>query len=237
MRKEKHPVTGSIQTMIAPPVKKQKKLMVETKEFGLGFILPHEPKAHVKQHQTVKERVIVHLVKANLEPRLMNGKPKKVLLSESSFTIITPPEEKKEPKVKREKGEKVPSVKDFTKYKFGGKELSKGKLVLELVRKFVADNNPTIIELKRAFPENEVKAYGKGLFVTLDEANKINTESKRTRFFTKKEEIIKIKGNAKIAVTNQVDAGLVKRLLPIAAKMRYTVREIKSTEVQPTAAE
>ena len=81
--------------------------------------------------------------------------------------------------------------------------------------------------MNKAFPASEVKAYGKGLFVSVEEAIAINETSKRTRFFTKKEEVIKIKGG-KIAVTNQIDAALVKRILVITAGMKYVIKTIEA---------
>lgn len=210
--------------MIAPSPKKLKKFMVETKEYGLGFILQHEPKVFVKQGQIIREKIVVHLVKENLEPRLFkNGKPKMVLMANDSYTVLKPIETPKaERRAKRADGEPAPP-KDFTQYKFDGKTMGKGKLVLAIVQKFVADNEPNFVELRRAFPEHEVRAY-KGLFVTLEEANKINeANNKRSRFYTANEEVIKLKGNAKIAVTNQVTADLVNRMLPIAARLGYTI--------------
>lgn len=224
MKKAKLPVHGSTQTMIAPSPKKLKKFMVETKEYGLGFILPHEPKVFVKQGQIIREKIVVHLVKENLEPRLFkNGKPKMILMASDNYTVLKPIEPPKaERRAKRADGEPAPP-KDFTQYKFDGKTMGKGKLVLAIVQKFVADNEPNFVELRRAFPEHEVRAY-KGLFVTLDEATKINeANNKRSRFYTANDEVIKLKGNAKIAVTNQVTADLVNRMLPIAARLGYTI--------------
>ena len=201
--------------------------VVNIDKFGLGLVYTDEPQVSVKTRMGSIKKTIVHLVKDNMEPRLMNGSPKKVLVTPENITIITPayeeavvkaPREKRAP---REKGEK--SAKDFSKYQFEGNLLSKGRLVLAVINKFVADNNPTLIELNAAFPSATIRPYGKNLFVALEEAEKINTDSKRSRFFTKKEDVIKIKGGVKIAVSNQIDGELVKRLLTVTPNHGYAI--------------
>ena len=220
-------VVATVPTIIAIATKKkinkiQKPAVVQT-SFGLGLMYMNEPKVSIKHRMYSVEKTIVHLVKDNMEPRTMNGKPKKVLVDMKNVTIITPAVEEKierTPRAKRENGE--PSNKDFSKYKFAGNVLSKGRLIHAVISKFAADNNPTLIELNAAFPNATIRAYGKGLFVSIEDAERINTESKRTRFFTKKEDVIKIKG-AKIAVSNQIDGELVKRFLPIAISLGFKI--------------
>ena len=220
-------VVASVPTVMAIATKKkinkiQKPAVVQT-SFGLGLMYMNEPKVSIKHRMYSVEKTIVHLVKDNMEPRTMNGKPKKVLVDMKNVTIITPAVEEKierTPRAKRENGE--PSNKDFSKYKFAGNVLSKGRLIHAVISKFAADNNPTLIELNAAFPNATIRAYGKGLFVSIEDAERINTESKRTRFFTKKEDVIKIKG-AKIAVSNQIDGELVKRFLPIAISLGFKI--------------
>ena len=201
--------------------------VVNIDKFGLGLVYTDEPQVSVKTRMGSIKKTIVHLVKDNMEPRLMNGSPKKVLVTPENITIITPayeevavktPREKRAP---RENGEK--SAKDFSKYQFEGNLLSKGRLVLAVINKFVADNNPTLVELNAAFPSATIRPYGKNLFVALEEAEKINTDSKRSRFFTKKEDVIKIKGGVKIAVSNQIDGELVKRLLTVTPNHGYAI--------------
>ena len=221
---------SAVSTTIAPSAKKVKKLIVDTKEHGIGYVLAHEPKVIVKQGQISMEKTIVHLVNEDMTPRMKKGVAQQMLMRKENFTfrepiIVTKEKKIRVPRVKKEKGPKLP--KDFTKYKFGGEVLSKGKLVHAIITRFVKENNPTLLDLNKAFPASEVKAYGKGLFVSVEEAIAINETSKRTRFFTKKEEVIKIKGG-KIAVTNQIDAALVKRILVITAGMKYVIKTIEA---------
>lgn len=213
----KSEIVGFIPTVGITKKQKYKKPAIVQTEQGLGLVYEHEPKVSV-QHGTHAWssvlKTIVHLVNDNMEPKLVGGKPKKILTT--NFTVIKPAEEiKVEKRTKRVSGE--PSNKDFSKYKFQGNLLSKGRLILAVIAKFAEDNNPSMIELNTAFPHEAIRPYGKGLFVSLEEAERINTESKRTRFFTNKEDVVKIKG-AKVAVSNQIDGELVKRFLPIAEK-------------------
>jgi len=228
--KSKKPhISGFIPTVAVDKKQKFKKPAIVQTEHGLGLVYEHEPKVSVKQGPFNSiEKTIVHLVKDNMEPRTMNGQPKKILTN--NFSVIKPAEEIKVERTKRVKGE--PSNKDFSKYKFQGKLLSKGRLILAVIAKFAEDNNPSMIELNTAFPHELIRPYGKGLFVSLEEAERINTESKRTRFFTNKEDVVKIKG-AKVAVSNQIDGELVKRFLPIAEKHGCKITMENSTEVKP----
>ena len=218
---EKPAVLASIPTaMVAPSARKTKKFLVQT-EAGIGIVIDHEPKVTVKRGLFSFEKTIVHLVKDEdtLAPVMRKGIAKKVLVSkfEVMHEIARPVAARKH----REPGEK--SNKDFTKYSFLGKTLSKGRLCHALIQKFVEDNNPTIAELSKAFPSDVIRPYGKGLFLTAEEAEIINVASKRTRFFSGKDEIIKIKGG-KIAVTNQVNSGLIERILPVAEKLNLKVK-------------
>lgn len=198
--------------------KKLKPAIVQTAH-GLGLMYETDPIVKVKSSNFVTiEKRMVHLVKDNMEPRMSGGKPKKMLIQLSNITIVTPAMPEKTGKVPRVKGAprvKGESQKDFTKYVFDGNTLSKGRLVHAIIKKFVSEHNPSLVELATAFPEAEIRPYGK-LFVHFDEAVKINTDSKRTRFFAKQEDVIKIKGG-KIAVSNQIDGELVKRMLAVAS--------------------
>jgi hypothetical protein len=224
-------VSATINT--APLVSKKDKYLkpaiVQT-PMGLGLIYSNEPTVLVKHGLIPIAKTIVHLVKDNMEP----GKPKKILVTMDKVTILTPAHEDKPVRVEREKGERGESAKDFSKYKFQGNLLSKGRLVHAVIAKFATDNNPTLLELNTAFPAEVIRPYGKGLFLPLEEAEKINTDSKRTRFFTKPEDIIKIKG-VKIAVSNQIDGELVKRMLTVTPKHNYKIALVASEHASITA--
>jgi len=194
---------------------------------GLGLLYPSDPKVMVKgKNMVCVEKHIVHLVNENHEPIMENGKAKKVLVTMDKVVIVTPSaliEKTKVARVKREKGEATISQKNLTKYVLDGNVLSKGRLIHAIIAKFAAENKPSLADLNLAFPEEVIRPYGK-LFVHFDEAVKINTDKNRTRFFAKPEDVIEIKG-AKIAVSNQIDNELVKRMLTITAKQGLQIIE------------
>lgn len=223
----KNGIETSIPTVFTATKKqKYRKPAIVQTEHGLGLVYDHEPQVTVKVGMIPTKKTIVHLVKDNLEPRLMGGNPKKILTN--NFTVIKPSYEEKPVRAKREKGE--PSNKDFSKYKFQNKLYSKGRLIHAVIAKFAEENDSTMIELKTAFPDEIIRPYGKGLFTSLEEAERINVESKRSRFFTKTEDVIKIKG-AKIAVSNQIDATLVQRFLTVTVKLGYKITQVESEKV------
>ena len=94
------------------------------------------------------------------------------------------------------------TTKDRTKYKFAGKSLTKGRLVLEVLKRYVEDH-PEIskAELKKIFPD---KIQGTGVFTTEEDANEIIAKSKTgiKRHFIKSNELIHL-SDATIAVSNQ----------------------------------
>lgn len=223
----KLPINVSVPTSFASTATGQKKrqkgpTLVKT-ELGLGFIYDNEPMVQVKIGQVITPKIIVHLVKDDLTPRKMGGKPKKVLMTNGSFTIIKPAEEEKPKREKRPKGEAGP--RDYSRYKFDGKVYTKGRLCHAIISKFAEEKKPTLAELKIAFPDAIIRPFGH-LFLQAEEAIAANEKSNRSRFFSQKEEIIKIKGS-KIAVTNQVDSDLINRLMDYAkTKYEYKFKKV-----------
>jgi|GEM_PF-6956398 hypothetical protein len=153
-----------------------------------------------------------------------NIKPEKAKKTAEKPAAEKPePEEKKEDKEPKLKAGKSKSGKDFSTYKFQGVEYKKGRLIHAMIAHYAQQHEPTLAELKDAFPADQIKPYGYGLFRPLSEAKTINTESGRTRFLTKDEEAVKLKGS-RIAVTNQVTADLLERFLTHAKKHKLYVK-------------
>ena len=113
--------------------------------------------------------------------------------------------------------------KNFDTFKFNGKEYRKGRLPHAMIAKFCEDHQPTLPQLEAAYPTKEIKPYGYGLFRNATDAKKINEQSGRVRFFTKPEELVKIKGGT-IAVTNQITSELLERFLVVAKRHKLVVK-------------
>ena len=113
---------------------------------------------------------------------------------------------------------------DNTRYDFGKeKNLSKGRLVLAIVRQYVSDNpKVSLAKLQEVFKSKEIqKLYG-----VVDEVSKCKkfTKNKRDRHFLKPEEQIKLNnGNMKVAVCSQFGVESLTPILKIAKDLGYKV--------------
>jgi hypothetical protein len=113
---------------------------------------------------------------------------------------------------------------DNTRYDFGKeKNLSKGRLVLAIIRHHVSENPKiSLAKLQEVFKSKEIqKLYG-----VVDEVSKCKkfTKNKRDRHFLKPEEQIKLNnGNIKVAVCSQFGVESLAPILKIAKDLGYKV--------------
>lgn len=112
------------------------------------------------------------------------------------------------------------SSKDTSKYKFEGKILGKGRLVLEIMKKHV-ENNPglTFSELEKQFLRG--LQGSKGVFCTDDEANETAARDRR-RHFIKADEFITL-SDATIAVSSQWGIKNIGKLIKNAEELGYKI--------------
>jgi len=115
-------------------------------------------------------------------------------------------------------------IKDSTKYEFRGKVYGKGRVVLEVIKRYVEDHpNITFSELERIFPKN---CQGNtGVFSSLDLANDIYTRTGYKRHFFKPSELITI-SDTTIAVSNQWGIGNINEFISKAKAQDYLVDEV-----------
>jgi len=102
------------------------------------------------------------------------------------------------------KDDRAVSTRNLSKFSFDGvTNLSKGRLALSVVRKFVTDTSPTLKQLKTMFPDEIVKPYG--VIKSVVDALELSPDPKRKRYFLNDEDIILLsKGKIKkVCVTNQ----------------------------------
>lgn len=111
---------------------------------------------------------------------------------------------------------------DYTKYRFNGKpDLTKGRLVLEVVRKYCEDNPETnFAQLSQIFPKELQGSMG-----VLNEFNNLKESQKASRrFYIKSEEIIKLKNDEKITVCTQWGKGNLDNFIEhITQKLGYEI--------------
>jgi hypothetical protein len=114
------------------------------------------------------------------------------------------------------------STKDTTRYEFNGETYGKGRLVLAIVKRYVADHpGITYAQLEEAFPGALQGSLG--VVATIDAANRTYASSGRKRHFLEQEEQIEL-ADSKIAVCSQWGVGNIDRLLGRADFLGYTVK-------------
>lgn len=115
-------------------------------------------------------------------------------------------------------------AKDVTKYRFNDKVYGKGRLVLAVIKKYVADNpDVTFAELEAAFPQSLQGSHG----VFREKQDAINlANEKRKRHFIKEEECIQLK-DLTIAVSSQWGIGNIGNFIDKAKELFYSIDEAK----------
>lgn len=112
---------------------------------------------------------------------------------------------------------------DKTKYRYDNKIFAKNRLVLEIIRSYVADN-PTVsyAELCRVFPKALQGSLG--CFVTVEEAQKRWDQSGYRRHFLKPDEVIRL-SDTTISVTTQWGIQNIVRFVQRANELNYNIEK------------
>jgi hypothetical protein len=116
----------------------------------------------------------------------------------------------------------VGSAKDFSKYKLNGNLFGKGRLVLEVVKDYVASHsNISYSELEKVFPK-----WCQGsidIFTTVEMAH--TQAERKKKHFLKPEEIIQL-DDAQIAVTNQWGITNIPNFIKLSRKLGFTIEQV-----------
>ena len=121
--------------------------------------------------------------------------------------------------------------KDLTKYKVNGVDgapLPKGRMVLEVVKKFVRDRQQenrdvTWEDLKRAFNRKEIKCGFKGVVVKADERH-VDPQG-RKRYFDNPDDIIKL-NDAEVCVCSNWGKGNIETFIKRANELGFTITPV-----------
>jgi len=114
--------------------------------------------------------------------------------------------------------------KDYTRYAFKGQTYNKRKLVLAVIKHWIAEKNPqNIAELASAFPQ---EIQGRGLFIPVAEAKRIYERQGIDRHFLGDDEIIIFPDSTQFAISNQWGKGNIGKFITQAQKMGYEIEEI-----------
>ena len=114
------------------------------------------------------------------------------------------------------------SNKDYSKFIFQNQEYNKGRLVNAVLRSYLNDHpDITPSKLKERFPDT-IQGSSFGVFLTLEEAEKIFQSSGHKRHYIKSEETIQLKDQT-IATCTQWNPINIKRFIEAAAKLDLNV--------------
>lgn len=122
--------------------------------------------------------------------------------------------------------------KDNSKYLFNGKEYPKGRLVLAVVKNFININQPTLDQLREAFPKPLQGSIG--VFCTEQEylARKENSNDQKERFFTKQDEKLCVDGQ-NILVCTEWGVGNIDSLIKQARNLGLVIDAVSGSVEMP----
>ena len=122
-----------------------------------------------------------------------------------------------------ERREARETFRDYTRYVFDGDIYNKRKLVLAVVKRWVALNNPqSIDELQRAFPQN-LKAGG--LFVPVSVAREVHARQGIYRHFLGHEETFAFSDSTEYALSNQWAKNGISEFIKLASSIGLEISE------------
>ena len=109
---------------------------------------------------------------------------------------------------------------DNSKFKFNGHEYGKGPLVHAIVSQYVTDNKGTTYKkLKEVFPDDLLKRFG----IFQDENTALQIAPKGGRYFSKPEQVIKLKDRS-VIVCNQFTLANIQPFLKVAKTLGYKIK-------------
>lgn len=118
----------------------------------------------------------------------------------------------------------IQSSRDTTKYVFNGKTLGKGKLVLEIVTKYLNQNpNSTYQDLEIKFPS--YLQGSTGVINKIEFINKKYANSSKQRHFLKESEILTSSDNIEFAVSTEWGILNIPKILKLAEMENFKIEE------------
>lgn len=116
-------------------------------------------------------------------------------------------------------------ARDYSKYQFNGQEFGKNRLVLEVIKRYVDDQNPTFNQLLNTFPADIQGS--RGLFIEKSKHDALPEEAddkKNNRYFKKAEEVIELEDRA-VLVTTQWGVDNIARFIKKAKSLGFEIGE------------
>lgn len=110
---------------------------------------------------------------------------------------------------------------NFSRIKFNGEMLSKGRAVNAVVADYVEKKKPTLAQLKVAFPDDLIKNYG--IIQEVVKARKYSINGK-TRYMMN--DVIKTKDGKTIVTCNQVTTDNIKPIIKCAKTLGFVMTQV-----------
>ena len=114
------------------------------------------------------------------------------------------------------------SNRDKTKYMFNGKVLAKNRLVLNVIKEYVKQNNPSLSDLQQVF--NKTLQGSRMVVEGLDNVKKIADYKKR--YFTDESDILTLANCEKACVCTQWGIFNIKKFILVAKNLGFVIDEI-----------
>ena len=114
------------------------------------------------------------------------------------------------------------SNRDKTKYMFNGKVLAKNRLVLNVIKEYVKQNNPSLSDLQQVF--NKTLQGSRMVVEDLDNVKKIADYKKR--YFTDESDILTLANGEKACVCTQWGIFNIKKFILVAKNLGFVIDEI-----------
>ena len=112
------------------------------------------------------------------------------------------------------------AVRDYTQYEFNGNTFGKGKLVLAVIKQYVADKDPTFSDLQKEFPkelQGSLDVVKKDLDLKGD---------KRKRYYTNSDDEISLTDGTLIAVCSQWGIKNIGNFIEKAEELGYSITSL-----------
>ena len=114
------------------------------------------------------------------------------------------------------------SNRDKTKYMFNGKVLAKNRLVLNVIKEYVKQNNPSLSDLQQIF--NKTLQGSRMVVEGLDNVKKIADYKKR--YFINESDILTLANGEKACVCTQWGIFNIKKFILVAKNLGFVIDEI-----------
>ncbi|PZF72600.1 hypothetical protein [Taibaiella soli] len=180
---------------------------------------PGATKVQISQATAIKGLELFNLLRMLTRERIIQEDSSG---NEPVYTVFSEmPEPKEETPEEVELKKRIKAGRDVSQYTFNGRSYGKGPLVRAVVAQYVLDHPEiTYKELKEVFPDDLLKRFG----IFQDQKTAKEIAPKGNRYFTKPEQVIKLK-DREVVVCSQFTLENLQPFLKVARALGYEIVE------------